>query len=220
MRINKYVALATGKSRREVDLLIANQQILINGQLAQLGQSLLSTDKVFFNNRLLTISSFKTTIALNKPIGFVCSRNGQGSRTIYQLLPKKYHHLKPVGRLDKDSSGLLLLSDDGDLAHKLTHPSFNKQKQYLVTVVPLLTLQDKQKIESGVLLNDGLSKLQLRSVKDNWLVTMTEGRNRQIRRTFAHLGYSVTKLHRIKFGIYELNNLAEGALKLVNSKAK
>ena len=154
-----------------------------------------------------------TTIVLNKPVGYVCSRDGQGSQTVYNLLPEQYHHLKPVGRLDKDSSGLLLLTNDGDLAYQLTHPSFEKEKVYLVSVKPSLLAKDKQKIETGVQLDDGISKLTLIKRGGKWQVIMHEGRNRQIRRTFAILNYKVIDLHRIKFGQYKLEDLPSATYK-------
>lgn len=216
MRINKYVALATGQARRKVDELINQGLVKINNKPALIGQQVNETDTVLVNDVVVKFST-QIIIALNKPIDYVCSRDGQGSKTIYDLLPIKYHTLKPAGRLDKDSSGLILLSNDGNIIQSLTHPRFNKQKQYLVSVEPKLTLEDKLKIENGVLLTDGLSKLKLKQVKNLWLVTMSEGRNRQIRRTFAKLNYNVTKLHRIKFGKYKLDNLPTGAHKLLTN---
>lgn len=209
MRINKFLALATGKSRRAVDVLIKQGSVLVNNQIATTGQDITTQDIVTINGTQAKLKQ-TTTIILNKPVGYVCSRDGQGSKTIYDLLPEEYHHLKPVGRLDKDSSGLLLVTNDGDLAHKLTHPSFEKEKRYIVDLKPALTKNDQQRIEEGIGLEDGLSKLHLRSAGDEWQVTMHEGRNRQIRRTFAALGYTVTKLHRVEFGTYKLNDLALG----------
>lgn len=215
MRINKYIALATGKSRRVIDTLIQNGSVQVNGHVATIGQDVTDTDKVTIDGKLAELKQV-TTIVLNKPIGYVCSRDGQGSKTVYDLLPKEYHHLKPVGRLDKDSSGLLLLTNDGDLAHKLTHPSFEKGKKYIVGLRPALTKNDQQRIEKGVALEDGLSKLHLQPKGDEWQVMMHEGRNRQIRRTFSALGYTVTKLHRVEFGAHKLNSLAKGAYREIS----
>jgi 23S rRNA pseudouridine2605 synthase len=152
---------------------------------------------------------------LHKPVGVVVSRNGQGSRTIYDLLPKELHALNPVGRLDKDSSGLLLLTNDGALAHELTHPSRQKVKVYEVTLdKPLQPLHQQMISDRGLTLEDGLSKFQLERLREGnnaaWRVTIHEGRNRQIRRTFAALGYTVTSLHRTHFGPYRLGTLQIG----------
>jgi 23S rRNA pseudouridine2605 synthase len=159
---------------------------------------------------------------LNKPVGYVCSRNGQGSKTVYDLLPPEYQQLKTVGRLDKDSSGLLLLTNDGQLAQELTHPSQQKRKVYEVTLdKPLQPLHRQMISDHGVSLEDGPSKLELERQHDGddtkWIVTMHEGRNRQIRRTFAALGYEVIQLHRTKFGNYQLGTLQKGKLKALSS---
>lgn len=151
---------------------------------------------------------------LNKPPGYVCSRAGQGSRTIYELLPSDYKILKPIGRLDKYSSGLLLLTNDGDLANELTHPRYAKTKVYDITLdKPLQPLHQQMINDRGLTLEDGLSKLSLLKLNNSteWQVTMREGRNRQIRRTFEALGYGITKLHRTSFGSYILKELAPGA---------
>jgi pseudouridine synthase len=153
---------------------------------------------------------------LHKPVGYVCSRDGQGSKTIYDLLPTKLHQLKPVGRLDKDSSGLLLLTNDGELANRLTHPSFEKEKVYEISLDKPLARPDRAQIEQGVLLEDGLSKLQVKPLgNEHWQVTMREGRNRQIRRTFSALGYRLQALHRTQFGTYRLGRIAPGEYTVV-----
>ena len=133
-RLNKFVALCIGISRRQADELIEQSKIIVNNQPAKLGQQITDDDKIIYNNKPLSIKDYQL-ILLNKPVGYVCSRASQGNTpTIYKLLPKAFTHLKPVGRLDKDSSGLILLTNNGDLAHRLTHPSFHKIKRYLVTI--------------------------------------------------------------------------------------
>jgi 23S rRNA pseudouridine2605 synthase len=209
MRINKFIALATGKSRRNIDALINNGAVQVNGVIAQIGQNITDQDTVELNGAVVKLKQ-TLSIILNKPTGYVCSRDGQGSKTIYDLLPEKYHHLKPVGRLDKDSSGLILMTNDGDLAHRLTHPSFKKEKTYIVKLNPQLKNTDKTKIENGIMLSDGKSRLKLQKIGENWQVKMHEGRNRQIRRTFSALGYEVLGLHRVSFGQYKLDALQTG----------
>lgn len=211
MRINLFVASATGLSRRVADEAVANGQVTINGHLARPGDQVNTDDKVAHNGKLLSLPTQTQIILLNKPVGYVSSRDGQGSNTIYILLPKELHHLKPAGRLDKDSSGLLLLTNDGQLAHQLTHPSFNKTKVYDIQLDKPLKDEDKQTIEQGVNLDDGVSRLQLQGRGKNWQVSMNEGRNRQIRRTFAALDYQVVKLHRTQFGDYHIGNLRTGS---------
>ena len=160
---------------------------------------------------------------LNKPENYVSSRKAQGDvPTLYELLPDEYKKLKTVGRLDKNSSGLILLTDDGDFAFSHTHPKFFKIKTYIITLDRALEPLHQQEISDfGIKLEDGPSKLFLTKLNDErtvWQVEMSEGRNRQIRRTFSALGYEVIKLHRIEFGEYRLGDLKAGEFKLVNKK--
>ena len=219
MRINKYVAQSTALSRRAADTAIEEGRILVNGVLPTPGQHIAETDRVTVDGKPITPPKHHQTILLNKPIDYVCSRDGQGSKTIYELLPKEYQHLNSVGRLDKNSSGLLLLTDDGQLAQELAHPSHQKEKIYEIRLDHELTPEDFETItKKGVGLEDGLSKFALDYINDDnfeWKVTMKEGRNRQIRRTFDALGYTVTKLHRTHFGNYRLDELELGGTKEV-----
>lgn len=215
MRLNKFIAQATGLSRRAADTAIERGRIAVNGEPVVLGQEVTGNDSVTLDGRTITPVTKTMTVMLNKPIGYVCSRDGQGSKTIYDLIPSEYWQLKPIGRLDKDSSGLLLMTNDGDLAQELTHPSKQKTKVYEITLQKALTPLHRQMIsDHGLMLEDGLSKLQLMRLEDGddtkWQVTMSEGRNRQIRRTFAPLGYRVNYLHRTQFGNYHIASLAAG----------
>jgi 23S rRNA pseudouridine2605 synthase len=211
MRINKYIALSTGMSRRNADQIITWGRIKVNGQPPlSAGYDVQPNDTVMFDDRVIKPAEKFTTIILNKPADYVVSREGQGSKSIYEILPESLHHLKPVGRLDKASSGLMLLTNDGNLANQLTHPSYKKEKIYEIELYVPLKAVDKKQIERGVKLDDGISKLRLHGSNKNWTVTMSEGRNRQIRRTFGELGYTVAKLHRVQFGDYILEGTAPG----------
>lgn len=212
MRINRYLALATGMSRRAADRVISAGSVAVNGRTATMGQDVTAHDRVTLDGRVITPPVKTLTLIFNKPVGYVVSRDGQGSRTIYDLLPAEYHTLKPVGRLDKDSSGLLILTNDGQLAQDLTHPSRRKVKVYEIELDKALAPLHRQMIsDHGVHLADGPSRLQLERVREGdnraWRVTMHEGRNRQIRRTFAALGYKVMRLHRTQLGPYKLETL-------------
>ncbi len=214
MRINKYVALASDLSRRAADAAISQGRVLVNGVTPEVGQDISTDDVVTLDSRAIT-PAVKTLIMLNKPTGYVCSRDGQGSQTIYDLLPPEYQHLNPIGRLDKNSSGLLLLTNDGNLAQELSHPSRQKNKVYEVTLKEALQPLHRQMIQdNGIQLEDGISKFQLERRQDgddrDWQVTMHEGRNRQIRRTFQALGYEVLTLHRVQLGQYALGDLGVG----------
>lgn len=220
-RLNKYLALQLGISRREADELIEKERVTLNSQTATLGARFNVGDDVTVNGKPLASETASLVyLMLHKPAGYVCSRKQQGdSPTIYELLPTEYHHLKPVGRLDRDSSGLILLSNDGDFAFRMTHPSFSKTKLYDVTLdTDLAPLHQQMISDFGVTLEDGPSQLHLTRESDGdrrrWQVAMSEGRNRQIRRTFASLGYTVTKLHRTNFGNYSLGDIKKGEYKL------
>ena len=221
-RLNKFLARQLGISRREADVLIENETVTINNTLATLGARITPSDSINVAGAPVSHKPAALRyIALNKPVGYVCSRRAQGSTpTIYSLLPPEFHALKPVGRLDKDSSGLLLLTNDGDFAYRMTHPKFAKTKQYRVRLDRDLEPLHQQMISDfGIELDDGRSQLILTRLDDNrreWHITMSEGRNRQIRRTFAALGYIVTRLHRTNFGNYALCDINRGEWRKVN----
>ncbi len=238
IRLNKFLAERIGVSRREADILIQNKKVKINDKIAELGTHIDKNDKVWYNGKIIPFDTDYLYIAFNKPVGYVCSRRAQGSApTIYDLLPKEYNKLKSVGRLDKDSSGLILLTNDGDFAFEMTHPKFHKEKIYEVELDrPLEPLHQQMISDYGIMLDDGPSKfVVLTSTGDaawgtptrslarmgenaaagpvertRFIVKLSEGRNRQIRRTFAALGYKVKKLHRTSFGVYQLSGLKPG----------
>jgi 23S rRNA pseudouridine2605 synthase len=223
MRINKFVASSSDLSRRGADAAIVEGRILVNGQLPEAGQDITEADTVTLDGRVITPAPAVVTIMLNKPEGYVVSRDGQGSKTIYDLLPENYQRLNPIGRLDKESSGLLLLTNDGNLAHELTHPSKRKIKLYEVGLnKPLQPLHRQMISDHGLQLDDGLSRLELERLHDGddtaWVVAMYEGRNRQIRRTFEALGYTVVDLYRTHFGPYSLDNLNNGVYKQIETQ--
>ena len=217
IRLNKFLAERLGISRREADGLISAGKIKVDNQTAILGTRIDSKSKVLNNKKIVPFDNEYIYIAFHKPVGYVCSRRAQGGTpTIYGLLPKKYHHLKTVGRLDKDSSGLILLTNDGDFAFQMTHPKFRKTKVYEVELDHALEPLHQQIISDfGVMLDDGPSQFKVIHNNNDYIVTLTEGRNRQIRRTFAALGYHVTKLHRTTFGPYELGGLQSGKCAII-----
>lgn len=229
IRLNKFLAERLGVSRREADNLIAAGKITIDGKKAVLGDRISLPEgkeisnltpkdidklpKVCYNKNIVPFVTEYFYLAFNKPVGYVCSRRAQGDApTIYELLPKKYHHLKTVGRLDKDSSGIILLTNDGDFSYEMTHPKFHKEKVYEVSLNrPLQPLHQQMISDYGVMLDDGPSKFTIiKNEQNSYTVILSEGRNRQIRRTFAALGYQVETLHRTKFGPFQLTNLKPG----------
>jgi 23S rRNA pseudouridine2605 synthase len=238
IRLNKHLALELGVSRREADDLIAAGKVLVNDTPAILGARIMPSDRVMVGSKLLSETGVeKQYVAFHKPVGYVCSRRAQGDNpTIYSILPAEFYALKPVGRLDKDSSGLILLTNDGDFAHQMTHPKFYKTKVYEVELDhPLEPLHQQMISDFGVQLPDGPSKFLImkqdkvaqatdepqtnrasQGSGDTYEIHMSEGRNRQIRRTFAALGYTVTRLHRIQFGNYSLGDIKSGEYGLTN----
>lgn len=207
MRLNKWLAQNAQLSRRQADDLISKGSVLVNAKPARIGQTIdENTDEIRLFGEPINPGTSFTYLLLNKPLGYVCSHNGQGKPSIYDLLPAKYQHLKIAGRLDHDSTGLLLLTNDGDYVLMMTHPRFGKVKVYKVTLNHPLFPADFKHINQGLTLPDGLSKLQVEKIaKQTYRVTMSEGRNRQIRRTFAALDYKVTALHRTHLGPYSLD---------------
>ena len=214
IRLNKFLAERLGVSRREADDIIAAGKVKIDEKTAGLGARIDKNRKVCYNGEIIPFAVNFLYLAIHKPAGYVCSRSKQGvAPTIYELLPKKYQSLKTVGRLDMDSSGLILLTNDGDFAFQMTHPSFAKQKVYIVELEDELPPIHQQMIaDFGINLKDGKSKMGLERLEDrrHWRVVIAEGRNRQIRRTFGALGHTVKSLKRIQFGVYGLGELREG----------
>ena len=218
LRLNKFLAERLGVSRREADELISAGKITVNGEKAVLGVRIDKKSKVCYNNKVVPFDTDFLYIAMNKPVGYVCSRRAQGDApTLYDILPKEYQKLKTVGRLDKDSSGLILLTNDGDFAFSMTHPKFHKEKVYEVELDrPLEPLHQQMISDFGVMLEDGPSKFTVIKIEGKkYTVILSEGRNRQIRRTFAALGYKVTALHRTQFGKYQLSGLESGKCAII-----
>lgn len=220
IRLNKFLAEQLGLSRRQADDIISAGKVLINDKPAVLGARIDKNDKVCYNGSIIDSSVSYIYLGMNKPAGYVCSRKQQDDvPTIYELLPEEYQKLKTVGRLDKDSSGLILLTNDGDFAFKMTHPSFKKIKLYEVKLDhPLEPLHQQEIADFGIQISDGVSRMGLEKLSEDrktWRVVLSEGRNRQIRRTFGALGYTVIALHRTQFGPYQLQDLPEGEYAVV-----
>lgn len=213
MRLNRYVAASSHLSRRAADTAIAAGRVSVNGEPGQLGMLVATGDRINLDSQRLKLPEQFEYLRFHKPSGYVTSRARQGSApTIYELIPHQYNHLQSIGRLDKDSSGLLLLTNDGTWAQSLSHPSYDKRKVYELSLGRSVTASDLSRLEAGVELEDGPSRLEITSHHGTDLtVVLTEGRNRQLRRTFEALGHKVRRLHRISIGPYQLGDLASGA---------
>ncbi len=213
MRLQKFLSHAGVASRRTAEELIKQGKIKVNGQIiTQLGTEIDEyKDRVDYNNKFIKLPEKFIYLALNKPVGYICSQNNEQGKTIFDLIKSK-ERLFSVGRLDKDSSGLLLLTNDGEFANEMTHPRYEKEKEYFVVLDRNLTPQDKERIERGIMI-DG-KKLQPCKIdlgkNNSYKIIIKEGINRQIRRMLGRFGYDVKKLKRIRVGKLELKNLKEG----------
>ncbi len=226
MRINKSIAANTSFSRRKADELIKNGKVSLNGkQTLELGLDINpEKDKIAISNRLVKQKTDKVYLALNKPKGYITTlADEHGRRTVMLLVPKQ-KNLKPVGRLDMDTEGLLLFSNDGEFINRLTHPKFECEKEYYVKIDGELKETDRKKLENGIIL-DGIetSKAKINVIKaekKRTLLTMTihEGRNRQIREMFDSIHRPVEYLQRIRIGRIKLGNLQKGKYRLLTTE--
>ena len=208
-------------SRRWVADAIRQGRVKVNGRVvADLRYPLnVETDRVSVDGRFVDPKPRQLVyLMINKPRGVVSTtRDERGRTTVVDILPEKYRNLDlyPVGRLDKESTGLLLLTNDGELTYRLTHPRFEHEKEYLIHVDTGLQPQEIRKLERGIELEDGMTypavirKLES-SPPYNYSITIHEGRKRQVRRMLAGLGHRILALKRIRVGSLGLGNLQEG----------
>ena len=215
MRINKYLALHLNTSRRNADELIKAKKITVNNKLAVIGQDIMTTDKISYKNKILSSKIVYKYFKFYKPIGYICSTKTQGkSKTIYDILND--NSLKYSGRLDKDSEGLMLLSNDGDWLNKINHPSNGYEKEYIVTV--------SQPIDLNSFKKDVIDKNEKLSInkfiklnKFEYKVTLNTGKNREIRRVFAKNNVEIINLKRISIGNFLLEGMKIGQLSQINN---
>ena len=223
VRINIFLALMLGISRRKADRMISENDIRINGIVALLGQIVdpvldrVTVDGLVVGNRPDTT----TRIALYKPTGYITARSDQwGRKTVIDLLPKAFSHLKPAGRLDYLSEGLLLLSDDGGFNYEFTHPKFQKEKEYILTFGKPIIADLVRGFESGVELSEGLAKAdRVHQISNTSLqVTLHQGWNRQLRRMDAHYRYKVIRLIRTRIGQFTIDAMSPGEWREITPK--
>ncbi len=219
-RLNKYIASSGLCSRRKADELIENGSVCVNGKvIKELGYIVNEKDKVFVDKKLIHPVKLQY-YRFYKPAGYITTADDEkGRKTIYDILPENLHHLNPVGRLDKDSTGLLILTNDGDLANALTHPSVKVPKLYRVTIDGKITNDDIAKMNKGIEIEAGkIAYAQVRVIDiDNKSTTMEillfQGLNRQIRKMFEYLGHNVISLKRIQHATLNLDGLKRGEYK-------
>ena len=225
MRINKYIASSGFCSRRKADELIEAERVRVNGKVVKLlGYEIRTKDKVSIDNKPLRTMKLEY-YRFYKPTGYITtSSDEKGRKTIYDILPDEMSHLNPVGRLDKDSSGLLILTNDGNLVYELTHPSIKVAKVYRVTVDAFLKVEDLERLASGIELEKGKIAYCdceiIERKKDETLleITLYQGMNRQIRRMIEFLGHNVIHLKRIRHATIDLVGLKKGQFKAIKPK--
>ena len=213
MRLNRFLAAAGVASRRKCDELIAAGRVSVNGQVCTNFSAQPSEgDYVKVDGKLVHLDQ-PMTLALHKPGGFVSTRNDPTARdTIFDLLPQKFPRLFNIGRLDAQSEGLLLLTNNGDLAQRLTHPRFKIEKEYEVTLDREWKIEHTQKLLRGIFLDGRRAQIaRLRPVGPAKLrVVLRQGINRQVRRMFEAVGYRVKRLVRVRLGNLRLGDLPCG----------
>lgn len=218
MRLNKFLAACGIASRRDCDKLIAEGRVCVNGRAAVLGVDVSDSDCVTVDGRQVTLKKNEYYL-LNKPKGYLSTVSDEkGRKTVLDLMPDTVGRIYPVGRLDYDSEGLLILTTDGELAQRLTHPSNEVPKTYLVKIEGTLKESDLNPLRSGIEIEGGYvtKKCKAHIVETNKQytkihMTITEGKNREIRKMFAAIGREVVLLKRIKVGELTLRGLDRGS---------
>ncbi|MDD5260735.1 MAG: pseudouridine synthase [Methylacidiphilales bacterium] len=220
-RLNKFLAAAGHGSRRFCDTLIRDGKVKINGKtVVQLATQVLPTDKVEVDG-VRCRQEESITLMLNKPKGVVCSRVSQGRRkTVFDLVPSDLARLFYIGRLDLDSEGLLIMTNDGNLAQKMTHPRFKLEKIYHVEIDRELDFALVPRFLKGMTIEFGYAKMEsiFKIGRNRLKVTLTQGLKRQIRLMFMKMGYKVTKLQRVQMGSLKLHNMKPGEWRLLEAK--
>lgn len=227
MRLQKYMAHAGVASRRKCEEIIAEGRVKVNGEVVDTqGYIVEEGDRVIVDGKKVRPVKRNTYILMNKPRGIVSSaKDNKARQTVLDLLSSDIRaRLYPVGRLDMDSSGLILLTDDGELTERLLHPKYEIEKTYKVTVNGLVSEEEAKELSKGVKLKDGMTApgefkiIEHRNKKTRLECTIREGRNRQIRRMFESLGYEVIQLERIAFGPLKITGLGKGDYRPLREK--
>ncbi|MBO5480022.1 MAG: rRNA pseudouridine synthase [Clostridia bacterium] len=221
MRINKFLAENGIASRRHADEMIAQNRVKINGVLATLGAIVEEGDQVFVDDQpVITKEKELEYYILNKPKGVICTvSDDRGRKTVMDFLPETAGRVFPVGRLDYETEGLLILTNDGDLSFRLTHPTSDVPKTYLARIEGTMTEKDLNRIRSGIELDGVLTKkckahiVETNKAYTKVHITITEGRNRQVRRMFEAIGRTVQFLKRVSIGKLKLTGLDRGEIR-------
>jgi len=220
-RIQKIIAQVGISSRRKAEELIKESRVTVNGKIAVLGMKAdIERDHIKIDGRLLTKTEPKAYLMFNKPVGVITSLyDSEGRPTIRDFLKGVKCRVFPVGRLDYDSEGLLLLTNDGDFAHSILHPSKKISKTYVVKVKGIIKSEDIERLRIGIRLEDGMTlPAKVRKIREtennSWIeITIYEGRKRQIRRMLEKIGHQVIRLKRIAIDGVKLGDLGIGKIR-------
>lgn len=214
-RVQKILSNRGFCSRRKAEKLIEEGRVRVNSKTITIGDKAEENDTITVDNKEVKKSE-PVYIIFNKPTKCVTALKDSHRKTIMHYINTR-ERIFPVGRLDYNTSGLLILTNDGDLANRIAHPSHGSVKVYKVKLQQTLAKKDKQRIENGVKLEDGLAKAKVKLYDSNTLeVSLHEGRNRIVRRIFKHLGYNIQYLHRTKIGKLTLGKIKEGEYRFVS----
>lgn len=228
-RLNKFIASSGLCSRRGADELILAKKVLVNGKVVEeLGFQVGPKDKVTIDGKAIKPAKLDY-YRFYKPAGYVTTADDEkGRKTIYDVIPPELKHLKPVGRLDRESTGLIIMTNDGELINEMTHPSVKVPKIYLVTVNGKLTPEDGEKMYNGLEIETDTGEkrtayaevmpIELANKASTVQVTLYQGINRQIRKMFAKLGFEVTSLKRVQHGTITLEGMKKGQIKIIKPK--
>ena len=226
VRLNKYIASSGLCSRREADELIEAGKVNVNGKtVTEFGFLVQPKDKVFVDKKMVRPVKHEY-YKFFKPAGYITTSDDEkGRKTIYDLLPENLYHLKPVGRLDKDSTGLLILTNDGELINQLTHPSVRVPKVYLVSIGAKIHKHELEQMALGIEIEKGkmayadITVLEMDNKSTVMKIVLFQGLNRQIRKMFEHFGYEVKTLKRIQHATVSLEGLKRGEFKPIKPQA-
>ncbi|WP_372774883.1 pseudouridine synthase [Mangrovibacterium sp.] len=225
IRLNRFIANSGICSRRDADKLITDGEITVNGEVVtELGAKVSRNDQVSYKGKLLDVEK-KVYLLLNKPRGYVTTLDDpHAEHTVMELVDHACtERIYPVGRLDKETSGVLLFTNDGELAKKLTHPSYEKKKIYHVFLNVDFTEEHLEQVKNGIELEDGFIKADSISYVDpadkkQVGIEIHSGRNRIVRRIFGHLGYKVARLDRVVFAGMTKKNLPRGKWRFLSER--
>jgi 23S rRNA pseudouridine2605 synthase len=222
LRINQYISQCGIASRRKAEALILEGRVSVNGVITKgLSQQISETDVVLIDGEKISTVKRHTTIAFHKPPGIICTATDtHGRKTIYDCLPSGFSSLKYIGRLDLQSRGLILLSDDGELVYRLTHPKYQIERSYLVWTSRELSRRAMESLLAGIDIGDGEIGQAKEIFLDNGFfeLVLAEGKNREIRKMLHALHYHIEDLKRVRFASIELGNLAVGDYREIKGK--